>query len=120
MKKIKIVTIAFFALLAIGLTANYHGNEFRKNHLVTTGVVTGYDEGCGTRWDFGQKFYYQYNADNMLLDNSRRTSELPCSIGKYIVGKSFPVVYKRYWYGYEQNILITPRDFELYGHPFSR
>ena len=85
---------------------------------MATGVVIRYDVGCGTRGNFGQKFYYQYNAANKLLNDSRRTSELPCNIGKYIVGKSFPVAYKRYWYGYEENILITPRDFELYGHPF--
>lgn len=115
-KAVKIV-IALIVVAIVILLASYHGNQFRKNHFMTTGVVIKCDH--GGKGNFGPGIYYEYYIDNKWSGNgSRRAGELPYGIGKVILGKSFPVAYQKYWYGYEEAILITPRDFELYGHPF--
>jgi hypothetical protein len=109
--------IAFVLVLVAILLAVYHGSNFRKSHYLTTGIVIRCDH--GGRGNFGPGIYYAYHIDNEYSGTgSVRHSDLPYSIGRAIVGRSFPVAYRKYWYGYEESILITPRDFELYGHPF--
>lgn len=115
-KTVKIAILVVVIAIIIVL-ASRHGKEFRSEHLLTVGLVVKY--GGGGKGNFGPDIHYKYYIYNKWSGNgSRRAGELPYGIGKIIVGKSFPVAYKKYWYGYEEAILITPRDFELYGHPF--
>lgn len=111
------IAIALLVIVALIFLVSYHGKNFRKNHFLTNGVVVKCDH--GGKGNFGPGIYYEYYINNECSGKgSGRYSELHYDIRKVIIGKSFPVAYQKYWYGYEQNMLITPEDFELYGHPF--
>lgn len=106
-------TIAIIILLFF---LRRHGADFREKHSVTTGIITSTDGGGRGNW--GPGIYYEYYVSGKKIKGSRRHAQLPYAIGEKIMGKSFPVAYEKYWYGYEDNILITPTDFKNYGHPF--
>ncbi len=118
--KNKKVRVVFFLMICaiILLLIFLHGRQMRENHLLTIGQIVKCDEGSGSRGNFGLNIHYQYHVNGKVLYGSRRHSYLRCDFGKFIVGKSFPVVYRKYWFGYEENIMITPKDFEYYRHSF--
>ncbi|MBS1780158.1 MAG: hypothetical protein JST70_12575 [Bacteroidetes bacterium] len=108
-----IVSVILFILVA-----RYYGKDFRKSHKITVGYVFASSKGCGTRGNFGANIQYQYYADGRKHTASTRDGDLQCNAGKFIIGNFFPVAYKKYWYGYESQILLTPSEFEYYGYPF--
>ncbi len=97
---------------------SYCGSKFRKEHSLTVGQIIKWDGGSGTRGNFGPLFYYYYHVNGKVLRRSRRHKNLKSNIGKIMTGKSFPVAYRKYWYGYMENIMITPEDFQSFGYQF--
>jgi len=95
--KFKTISITLLVMLVLVLIGSYHGRTFRANHLLTVGKIVGYDKGCGTKGVYGQNLHYEYYVDGRLLRDSRQTSQLPCDIGEYIIGETFPVAYRKYW-----------------------
>ena len=107
---------AFIVAVSILLLAIQHGRQFRGKHNITIGYIRSVDGGGKGNW--GPGVHYTYYANGRLVEDSRRVKEFPYTIGQIIVGKSFPVAYRKYWYGYEDCLLITPSDFTNYGREF--
>jgi hypothetical protein len=103
-----------FVLVAF-LAVYIRGRSFIREHSMTTGVITKADG--GGRGNFGPGIKYEFQVDGRIYLGSRTHSYLRYSIDDF-VGKAFPVIYRKNWYGVEDMILIVPYDFEYYGHPF--
>ncbi len=112
------LSIVLLVLAILYLIAAYYSEQLKEDHLLTTGVVIDYSRGCGGRSTHGQQIYYQFYVNGISFKNSQKKQELPCGIGRFLVGKSFPVVYRKFWFGDLSTYLITPRDFEAYGYSF--
>jgi hypothetical protein len=91
------------------------GQDMRTNHQLSSGKIITWNK--GGRGDFGPTIYYVYQRGSVAKSASRRHSELIYSI-KELENHFFPVVYQKHWWGYIEEILITPKDFEYYGYSF--
>lgn len=118
MARLKPEAIMVLLLIPLILSIYIHGTNFRKEHLLTTGRIIHVKQGYGTHGNFGTFFTYQYYVDGSKISSSYRCKDLSNDIRKVSIGRSFPVAYNKYWFGYEDIILLTPRDFESFGHKF--
>jgi hypothetical protein len=116
MRKVHFVAFLICFIGVFMFYGHFHMEKFKREYLITNGIVYSVDG--GGKGNFGPGINYRYSAKGISYKSSRRHGELPYSIGKNIIGKAFPIVYQKYWYGYESNILITPNDFANYGLPF--
>lgn len=108
--------ITLLILVAIFFAFVYfRGQTLRKNHILTTAEVIDCNGGGRGNWGPGIAYEYKINGD--VIRGSRRHSELKYAI-KDLVGHSFPVIYQKSWFGYDDAILITPRDFAYYHVSF--
>jgi|GEM_PF-1640394 len=108
--------IVVILIICAVLLVYEHAQQFKNDHNLTIGKVVKCDG--GGKGNFGPGIYYEYYNVGKMHKGSTRNTKLPYNIGKSILGKSFPVVYKEYWYGYANTILITPEDFKAFGYSF--
>ncbi len=106
----------FFFVITGALIALYlYGQEFRQNHNLTFGKVLRYT--WGGKGNTGPGIYYVYEVDGFMIYSSTTKSRL--KYGPHgLINKSFPIIYRKNYFTYVDNILITPDDFEYYGYTF--
>jgi len=108
--------IVFLSIVAIACLIVYrNGQRFRRDHSLTIGEITTCTN--GGKGNFGPGIKYIYTVNGIQINGSRRHSELIYSIHE-MEHHTFPVVYNKSWFGYNDVILITPNDFAYYGYSF--
>ena len=102
-------------IVAFILVSYYEGQLLKRNHHLTTALIIECDGGGKGNW--GPGIHYEYSVNKKIIKSSMRKGELQYSI-QPLNGHSFPVIYKKRWFGYNDVILITPNDFAYYGYDF--
>ena len=106
----------FIGFISILIFSVYiRGQKFRKIHDITTGIIIKTDNGGRGNW--GPGITYQYNVNGRKITSRRLAGELKYSV-KDIEQHYFPVIFQKTLWGYDDVILITPRDFDYYHYPF--
>ncbi len=115
MNKHVVVALCLVFLVMWASLGYYSGKKLRENHILTTGFVK--DINGGGKGNFGPGIVYEYDRNGETVSSSRRHGELKYSIREF-GGHYFPVIYGHNGLWYDDNILITPNDFEQYGYTF--
>ncbi|OJX00294.1 MAG: hypothetical protein BGO70_08955 [Bacteroidetes bacterium 43-93] len=110
--------VMIIAVAIILLIASQYKKSFRENHKMTVGQIFASKKGYGSRGNFGVDIQYKYFVNGHVQYASTRDRNLRFNTGQFMIGKYFPVLYKKTLFGYDETILITPSEFKSYGYAF--
>ena len=115
MKKIVSVIILGFCIIWV-VYGLYVGKRLREDHKIGTGTVISTNK--AGRGKHGPYLTYEYRIKEEFITAGNNWQEFEFSTSHYLVGRTFPVVYRKGLLGYDDYLLITPEDFKAYGYDF--
>jgi hypothetical protein len=111
-----VLLICAFGTVAFPTLGHPTGKDFHKHNDMAFGRITSVNGGGKGNWRPG--INYQYALMGIKINGSIRTASISYNKAHELVDKTLPVLYKKYWYGYVDVVLITPSDFKYYGYVF--
>jgi hypothetical protein len=115
-----IVALALSVLICVSLIVLFNSQyeNLKESHSIAVGTIV--NSGGGGKGSAGKAtIYYSFLHNGKQIEDSDWTKELSrATIQDSLIGKSFPVLVGKGWFGINSVILITPHDFNRYAITF--